>query len=76
MCSTHLIWLTASLSNFSNNDISIDVPVYFWTTLYSNKAMLLTVIEPVTCPPCSNYSLKLISLHPNDLLNTLVPPKF
>lgn len=76
VCSTNLIWLTTCLSDLGNNDISINIPVHFWIPLYSNQAMLLTMIQPMACPPCSDYTLKLISFDPNDLFNTLVPPKF
>lgn len=73
---TDLVWLTTCLSNLSNYDVSVNVPVYFWISLYSDKAMFLTVVKPMPCSTCSNYSLKLIGLYPNNLFNTLVPPKF
>lgn len=74
--STNLVWFATCFTNFSNNDISVNISIDFRVTLHSNKAMLLTVVKPVACATCSNDSLKLIGLHPNDLLYTLVTPKF
>lgn len=71
----NLIWFAACFPDLSNNNISVNVPVYFRIALYSNKTMFLTVIEPVTCTPSSDYSLKLICFDPNDLLNTFISPK-
>lgn len=73
---THLIRLSTCFSDLSNDDISVNISVYFWITLYSNKAVLLAVIEPMPCSTCSDYPLKLIGLDPDDLLTTLVPPEF
>lgn len=72
---SHLIWLTARFPNLCYYDISINIPVHLWISLYSNKAVFLAVIEPMACPSSSDDSLKLIGLNPNDLLNTLVTPK-
>ena len=72
----YLVWLAACFSNLSNNYISIDVPIHNWISFYSNKAMLLAMIEPMACASCSDYSLKLISFHPDDLFHALIPPKF
>jgi len=46
--------------------------------LYCNgthKAMLLAVVQPVTCSTRSDDSLQLIRLHPYDLINAFVTPQ-
>ena len=55
--SANLIRLTACFSNLSYNDIGVDIPVYLRIALYTNKAMFLTVVEPMARAPCSYNSL-------------------
>lgn len=39
----------------------------------TNQAVLFAVVQPVSSPSCSNNTLELIGLHPNYLIDTLIP---
>mmetsp|Transcript_73326 Transcript_73326/g.218871 ORF Transcript_73326/g.218871 Transcript_73326/m.218871 type:complete len:422 (-) Transcript_73326:1081-2346(-) len=69
-----LIWLAGGLTNLTDDDIAVQVPVQFGVPLDTDEAVLLGVVDPVTSSAGANDSLQLVRLHPNDLLYPLVPP--
>ncbi|GER43667.1 hypothetical protein STAS_20536 [Striga asiatica] len=72
---TDLIRFATCFTNFSNNDISVDISIHLRISFYSNKAMLFAVVEPMARSARSDNPLELIGLHPYYLLHTLVTPK-
>lgn len=72
--SVNFVRFSRSFSDLAHNHIAINVSVDFWIAFDSDEAVLLTVIQPMTSPTCSDYSLQLICFDPDDFLDSFIPP--
>ena len=70
----NLVRLSASLPDFRDNYVTVNITVNARVALGSDETVLLRVIQPVACSTCSDNTLKLIGLDPNDLLTSFVSP--
>jgi len=63
--SIDFIRFSTSFSHFTLNNITIKFCIDFWISFYTYQAMLLRMVEPMTCFTCYNKSIDLVSFDPN-----------
>ena len=64
----------AVATDLCNQNITVKIAVDLGAALHTNKAVLLAVVQPVPSAASSDQALQLICLHPDQLIDTLVPP--
>lgn len=72
--SVNLIWFPACFPHFWDDDITIEPGIDLWISLNPHQAMLLGMVEPVSCFSCDDEPMDLIGFDPDDLIDLLVPP--
>jgi hypothetical protein len=57
-----------------HHNIALNIAVDGWVAFDTHKAMLLGVVQPVTCATSPNQAMQLVRFDPNQLIHAVIAP--